>query len=857
MNERHNRRRTEAEENRASRIIATGVGLLAALVVLTLSQVAHAGVAGSIVGVVTDGDTGEPLIGAHIVVVDSRQGAETDSTGAYRIHNVRAGQYRMLASMLGYRDATSVDVLVLPDRRTTVDVTLQPSPIQMEGVDVTYQVPLVERDVTGTAFRIDAATLEDLPVADMQDVIALQPSSTVEGNIRGGKVRETIYLVDGLPVQDVIQGGAGAELPLSAISQMTILTGGFDAEYGDALSAVINVISRSGGDTHDLELRIAKDDLFGGEEIDRRTDIELTAGGPAGARGLSYFTASHLSLSDTRWWQDAELFFDSPIRREWNGLAKIDYARSPQSRWTAEVLYSLSRWRDYEFSWRYNLDGLPQRLRDSYRGALLYSRTLSPVTAISANLSMFSVYTRIGEGSQADVANLQPYDYDFFLLYVTSGNRSWWADQRQRNYTFKSDITHQAGKRHLLKAGVEMTQYDIDADVLRLEPQTTFYGRPLVFEPQLNYSTQYRYYPRAGSAYIQDRYEGRNQTVISLGMRLDVLDPRADRPAVELIPRNAEEYDQIVTGLSPADRKVHLSPRLGVSFPLVGSGVFFINFGEYVQFPLFDYLYSGLDNVSLRDGVNVLRGNPDLLAERTRAWEASLRGELKPGIVGSVTYFQKETRDQIDTKTFVPTNSRIAGDYGFAEFVNNPSATATGIELLLSRPEGKVRGNLSYARMKTEGLSESEDQGINLAQWGFPVANTPYPLSWDQRHTIKADVTLDLTAGAQADFVWQFHSGRPYTYYPSEDGFTADFPEQPFVPNNRRMSDFSLLNLKVTVPLPSWRGHEFGLYVDLQNATDVQNVRWVDSSGRVGGELGDPSAYYPLRRARVGLRARL
>ncbi|MDA0334750.1 MAG: TonB-dependent receptor, partial [bacterium] len=396
--------------------------------------------------------------------------------------------------------------------------------------------------------------------------------------------------------------------------------------------------------------------------------------------------------------------------------------------------------------------------------------------------------------------------------------------------------------------------YDIDADLLRLEPQTTFFGRPLVFAPQFNYSTGYHYFPRAGSAYIQDRIEGENRTTLSFGVRLDFLDPRAERPAVELIPTTAEQYNEEVTGLTPARVKYHVSPRLGASFPLSDHSVFFVNFGEYVQFPLFDHLYSGLDNVSLRGGVNVLRGNPDLLAEKTRAFEVSVRHELTPEIVGSVTYFRKETRDQIDAKTFVPTNSRIAGDYGFSEFVNNPTATARGLEFLLSRPRGTVRGNLSYALMRTEGLSESEDQGINLAQWGFPVANTPFPLSWDQRHTVKADLVMDLPGGAQMDIVWQAHSGRPYTWYPSTDGFTADNPDQPFIPNNRRIADYSLLNLKISCPLPMAWGVGLTAYLDARNITDALNVRWVDSSGRVGGELSDPTAYYPLRRVLLGLR---
>jgi len=818
---------------------------------------AWAGTTGSLEGRVTDRRTGEPLAHVSVLLLQSRQGAVTDARGFYKIHNIRAGSHDVEVSMIGYGRATSRDIIILPDRRSELNVQLVESPIEMRAVEVTIERPLIQTDVTGTAYEIDTDVLISLPVSTVREVIGLQPGTTREGHVRGGKTREVIYLVDGLPVQDVIQGGPGAELPLSAISQMSVKTGGFDAEYGNALSGVINVITRTAGDDHELSLRVAKDDLFGGREVSRRNEIELFAGGPLRGAGLSYLTANSLALSDTRWWQDMQHFFDGPIRRELNGLTKLDYALSPDTRLSSEVIYSLQRWRDYEFSWRYNLDGLPSRLRDSHRAALLWTQTLSSTVFYTASLSRFSLDSKIGQGRPADM-DLTPYDYDFHLLYITSGARAWRVDSQQRIYTAKADITGQILTTHLLKAGAELKQYDIDADIVRMEPQTTYFGRPRVHEPLLNYSTRYHYYPRAGSAYVQDKVEGKDGSLFSFGLRLDFLDPRARRPAVELIPTGPEAYEEEVRGCVAASAKYHVSPRLGCSFPLTDRSFFFANYGSYVQYPLFDHLYSGLDNVSLRGGVNALRGNPDLLAERTRAWEVSVRHDLSWGVVASLAYFNKETRDQIDTKTFVPTNSRIAGDYGFAEYVNNAYATASGHELVISRSAGKwIRGNLSYVRMRTEGLSEYEDQGLNYAQWGFALANSPYRLSWDQRHTLKADIGIDLPLAISADLAWEHHSGRPYTYYPSTDGFTPDTPGQPFLPNNRRMSENNLISLKISREVRVGSSARVDLYVDSRNILDAHNVRWVDASGRVGGELSDPSAYHTPRRTLVGARVEL
>jgi len=457
---------------------------LPGLIALTLwwSDPSFGGTTGSLEGFVKDKTTGEPLVGANVSLVQTKQGTTTDARGFFKIHNIRAGSYDVRISMIGFQTTTSKEIVILPDRRSQLKAMLVESPIEMKAVEVTVERPLIQTDITGTAYEIDADILIKLPVDNIQQVVGLQPGTTAEGNIRGGKTRETIYLINGLPVQDVIQGGLGAEIPLSAILQMSVKTGGFDAEYGNALSGVVNVITRTGAQDHEVSLRAVRDDLFGGTEVSRRREVELYASGPIRRGLLSYLSASNLVLTDTRWWQDMQHFFDSPVRKELSGLGKIDYLISPTRRLTGEVLYSLQRWRDYEFTWRYNLDGLPSRRRDSYRAAVLWSHSVSSHLFYSASLSQFSLHSKIGKGSAQDMS-LTPYDFDFFLLYITTGDRTWRADARQKVYTLKADVTNQIRTSHLVKAGFELNQYDIDSDLVKMEPQTTYFGKPLVFEP--------------------------------------------------------------------------------------------------------------------------------------------------------------------------------------------------------------------------------------------------------------------------------------------------------------------------------------------------------------------------------------
>ena len=836
---------------------------LAGLMMLS-GQTLLAGTTGILEGFVRDKATRAPLVGVNIVIVQTNQGAVTNNDGYFRIHNLPAGTYEVRVSIIGYQGITFRNIVIRPDLATRLNAELTETAINMGEVEVRAERPLIQRDITGTIHQVEHEAIAKLPVDKFQEVVGLQAGATTEGNIRGGKTREVAYLVDGVAVQDLVSGGLGLQVPKSAIQQISVKTGGFDAEYGNALSGVVNVVTRSGGNTRDYLVRADKDNLFGGKQFNKTNEAEVALAGPIRKDKLHYFVANNFNTTDTRWWQDFQQFFGSPIRQELHGVARLDWQFSPGKRFGVQALYSLQNWRDYEFSWRYNLAGLPPRRQDGYRAALTWSHTISKNAFYSINLSQSFIHSRISEGDPAS-ASLTPYQYDFFLQYIVSGNRLWAGENFQRLYNLKADFTVLLPPRHSLKAGAEFNYYDVETDLRKLEPQTSYFGKPLLNEPLLNFSNAYHYFPRSGSIYVQDKIEfGYDGSVASFGLRFDFLDPRASRPAIELIPVSQNEYREEVTGFVPAKMKSKLSPRIGFSAPLTDRSFMFVNYGHYFQYPLFDYLYTGLDNVKLRGGVNVLRGNPDLKPERTKAWEISVRYILREDIVGTVTYFKKETINQIDTKTFVPTNSRIAGDYGFVEYVNNPYALASGFELVVTRDRGEwVTGTISYTLMKAEGLSEYENQGINLVQWGFPLLNKPFYLSWDQRHTLKADLFLNLPWGLNANLLWQYHTGRPYTYFPSRDGFTQQNPDQPFLPNNRRLSRNNVIDLYAAKDFLIANGpnrqltetSKLSFYVDVRNLLNDKNVLWVDSSGRIGGELRDPSAYSSPRRTAVGIRA--
>jgi len=827
------------------------------LCMVTSVALGYPGVTGTLEGTVRDKASKQPLPGVNVVIVQTGQGAATDATGFYRITNVRAGEYEVRITIMGFRSYTAQAVRILPDLRTKLNAELEESMVEMPPIVVGAERPVLQRDITGTAVEVQSTTVSKLPIDTFKDVVGLQAGTTLEGNVRGGKVSEVNYLVDGMPLQDLIGGGVAADVPRAAIAQMTVKTGGFDSEYGNALSGIVNVVTRSGGNDFRFSVRGDKDNLFGGKEVSKANEVEAWASGPIKRDKLFYFSAVDYSATDTRWWQDFEHFFDSPIQRDVSGFGKLEYHFKPEMSLSTQAIYSHSQWRDYEFSWRFNLDGLPPRQRDFTRLAANWSHTLSKRSFYTVNASFSELKSRIND-NQPVALSILPYEYDFFLQYIISGQREWWGASTQRLYSIRGDYTTQLSKQSTLRAGIEVNQFDVQSDVAKLEPQTTYFGKPIIDKPLLNFASSYDYHPRSGSVFVQSKFDFSDDgAVASIGFRYDFLDPRAARPAVELVPTSPDEYTQQLKGFVPASIKSVYGPRLGLAMPMSEKTFFFVNFGLYHQFPLFDYLYQGIDNVKLRNGVSVLVGNPDLLPERTSAWEMSFRYALDNRTLLSVTYFHKETRNQIDAKTLVPTNSRIAGDYGFAEYVNNPYAEARGYEIVLSRENNKaLSGSLSYTYMDAKGLSETVNQGINFFQWGFEVAPQLFPLSWDQRHTLKANVSSILPYGVRIDLVGQLYTARPYSYYPSPDGFTPADPNLRFSPNNRRMRGVQSVDVRLEKSLELGRQGELRaeFYLDVRNLLDRRNVRWIDSSGRIGGELRDPSAYFIGRRSSVGIR---
>ena len=205
---------------------------------------------GKVTGVVTDDRTRESLPGVSVYLDQNRYiGSTTDLEGRFFMLSVPPGRYTVVMSFVGYSTLRIEEVEVFSGRTTTVDGRLRDQVIEGEEIVVSAERPIVIRDRTTTVSFVSQETIQRLPVQEVGDLIKFQPGvvRAPDGfHFRGGRTRETAYIIDGIPVQDVLNQGGGntVDIEVQSVQELQVYTGTFDAEFGGAQSGVVNVTTR-------------------------------------------------------------------------------------------------------------------------------------------------------------------------------------------------------------------------------------------------------------------------------------------------------------------------------------------------------------------------------------------------------------------------------------------------------------------------------------------------------------------------------------------------------------------------------------------------------------------------------------
>ena len=213
-----------------------------AVILIIGSTSLQAGTKGKVSGTVID-EFGETLVGVQVFIEGTTKGTVTDENGKYSIINLDPGNYTVVFRYIGFATVKVEKVQVIVDKTTTVNATLVEEAIEGQEIIVTAERPIVEKDRTTTTSYVTAEQLENLPLVSLSEAIN-QQAGIVDGHFRGGRQGEVSYLVNGVPINNAFNNGASFDVEQNMVSSLEVISGVFNAEYGQALSGVVNIVTK-------------------------------------------------------------------------------------------------------------------------------------------------------------------------------------------------------------------------------------------------------------------------------------------------------------------------------------------------------------------------------------------------------------------------------------------------------------------------------------------------------------------------------------------------------------------------------------------------------------------------------------
>ncbi len=810
--------------------------------IIVIPFLLYGGTTGKLSGTIRDAATGEPLVGANVIIEGTNLGAAANVNGEYVILNISPGKYSVKYSYIGYETLLVKDVTITVDQTTLMQIELNSQTIQVGEVIVTARTPLIQKDVTSSISVITREEIEALPVSSFTDLLSLQAGVTGSSSnlhVRGGRSNEVAYMIDGTLVIDPLLGGLATEINNDAIQEMSLLSGTFNAEYGNALSGVVNIVTRDGTDKFSAKLE-ARTSEFG---IDKYADLEENR--------------INGSISGPIIWPEYNFFLSGEIDERGSYLpfgynntrsfySKISTTAIPYVKIVLSNRGSKGKRQSYNHSYKYIPEQYLRRRTDSWQTSLNLTHTVSNDFFYDVKVSYFN--QGYYSGIDKDTSDYREYtDYGYFDNYgnghefFSFSDPSELTDGRTVTADVKGDAVWQIGSMNEVKFGLLYKNHRLKLFYI-YDPKRDF--------PYINdYSTR----PFEAAAYLQDKIE-LPYLVINVGLRYDYMNANVQFRGNPLDPNSIIEVKS----------RSQISPRLGISHPISDKTKLRFSYGHFFQNPDFEYLFENKQyDLNVREP---LFGQPNLDAERTISYEVGISHQFSDNVAMDLTAYYRDITGLIGTRYYFPF---VDGRYtGYTLYVNEDYANNKGFEVTVdTRPTKYFAGGLTYTYSIVKGSASSETEQYP----GTQESTQLYYLDWDRTHVFNASGTYMIPEGegpqifgsaifGNMDFslIIKASSGAPYTPSGRDIGFVEM--------NSLRRPAVYNIDLMV--------GKEFGLYdklklrlfAEILNLTDHRNVLYVygDTGDPdytlVGGYsneyMRDPSNYGPPRSVRLGLTIR-
>ncbi|MGE5595198.1 MAG: TonB-dependent receptor plug domain-containing protein, partial [Hyphomicrobiales bacterium] len=726
--------------------------------------------------------------------------------------------------------------------------------------------------------------LKALPVQELQDIVNLQ-AGVVDGHFRGGRIGEVQFQVDGVSVNNAYDNASSLRLDRSLIEEVQVISGTFDAEYGQAMSGVVNAILRRGTE----KFRWDAEALGGGYSYDpgRRSvlpwfhdsrpagtsSFQASLSGPTGVP-RTYFllngrhAESNDYLSALREFRPTDRiingqmptgdFGSEPLgyNREWSGVAKITNRSLPGVEVSYQGIANLIAHRNANFGYRYDPEGMTRQRTFSIVHGLDWTHTLSKST-------FYSVSLRHNWFDYRDMA----YDDVWDPRYDAAGPPKGFSDwnhgaivqgvdltrnhQRTSTVVWKNSLVSQVTRDQQIKVGAEFSwpHLSFGDDGHLSEVEGGVLHREVNNLPRFPSLTFYK--PYTAAAFAQEDLEW-NDLRIRAGLRFEYFNARA------ALPSDLENPANSIAGapesrLVPTTRKHSLAPRLGVSYPVTRDAALFFAYGHFYQMPSLKDVFTNADYRVLTElqssstSYSVM-GNPDIQPEETVQYQFGYKQAVTEWLGVDLNLFYKDIRNLLGVE-FITTYN----DAEYPRMTNVDFGDVVGFTVSLEqRRRGLFSTALDYTWQRAQGNSSDPRETATRASAGKDPRPRTIPFNWDQRHTLNLTVEASKPRVFSLAAVTRVVSGQPYT--PADvAGLSVGLGD-----NAGRKPAGVLMDLRGEKNLPAgatlfvrafnvFDGRFFNGFV----FTDTGSPDY--SRDTSSPALADPTRYYAPRRIEVGV----
>lgn len=818
------------------------------------------GTTGKLAGRVTDKETGEALIGANVIIksVTPAIGTKTDPEGYYYIINLPPGTCEVQISYIGYSGAEK-KVSINIDQTTSLDVQLSAKTTTTNEVVVTGERGAVQRDQSSTIQRTIAEDLAVMPVSTITGVLQLQTGVVNTGglHIRGGRSGEVGYYIDGYRVEDPLFNGSVLEVNNQAIQEMELLSGTFNAEYGNALSGVVNIVTKDFTDKYRGNITYKRTKVGLEQESNDLNErvVEGTFSGP-------FWKGSPLGFMFSGKKTDAESYYYSGVMQKtatgiesvenskdkpygFNDqltlVGKISWVPFSSSKITLLDNFSRRKWKNYNHIMRFIPDSTYLYNSESNLIGLNFRHALNSDLFYDIRLSYYNYnYHQSVNGFSESQYTFPSYSTFANSLFYRTMSSTVYQDQETKSFNIKGDITWQINRFNLVKGGLEIKTNDLH-----------YYYVANPVNPADQTRNIYDKKPIEGSGYIQDKIEFET-IVLNLGLRYDFFDAKTSFP----------EDPFNMTSQAETKMKSSISPRVGIAYPVRENMVFHFSYGQFFQKPEFQTLYNNLERVM--SNRLTLFGSPSLDPQKTSSYELGLTTSFGSGTSTQITFFSKKIEDLIGI-------AWVYQPHAYAYYVNEDFASVKGFEVSAKTRLHNYSFAVNYTYSIAKGSSSNQTERYSSVYNIVGVQSLRFlPLDFDQRHTGNIQLSADYGSGegpfgllpelfenTNINLIGQYGSGLPYTFNPARSIYV---PEA----NNSRLPErltFDLYIQKTFLLGPV----NASIFADIRNVFNKRNAIYVysatgspydtgEQSNRATRDyMNDPTNFAPPRTIYLGI----